>query len=65
MVGLIARRLGEDIEARPAPLNMLLSGAADRPEVIPQQVVAGLGARSALEALVLAARRGLFRPGPR
>ena len=28
-------------------------------------VVAGLGARSALEALVLAARRGLFRPGPR
>ncbi|MDR3634295.1 MAG: dehydrogenase, partial [Isosphaeraceae bacterium] len=43
VVRLIARRLGEDIEARPAPLNGLLEAAAKRPEAFQAQVVAGLG----------------------
>src|SRR5579883_668407 len=40
----IARRLGEDIESRPAPLNRLLSGAGQGSEVVRAQVVAGLSA---------------------
>jgi putative membrane-bound dehydrogenase-like protein len=40
---LIARRLGEDIEARPSPLNALLEVAASKPEGFQAQVVAGLG----------------------
>jgi putative membrane-bound dehydrogenase-like protein len=44
MVGLIARRLGEDIEARPAALNALLSLAANRTVEFQAQVVSGLGA---------------------
>jgi putative membrane-bound dehydrogenase-like protein len=44
MVGLIARRLGEDIESRPDALNALLSLAADRPDDVRSQVVSGLGA---------------------
>jgi putative membrane-bound dehydrogenase-like protein len=44
VVGLIARRLGEDIEVRPGPLNALLAAAASRPEPFRSQVVAGLGA---------------------
>ncbi len=43
MVGLIARRLGEDIESRPAALNALLSLAANRTVEFQSQVVSGLG----------------------
>jgi putative membrane-bound dehydrogenase-like protein len=42
VVGLIARRLAEDLEARPGPLNGLLSAAANRPEPFRSQVLAGL-----------------------
>ncbi len=44
MVGLIARRLGEDIESRPDALNRLLSIAATRPIDFQSQVVSGLAA---------------------
>jgi putative membrane-bound dehydrogenase-like protein len=39
---LIARRLGEDIETRPGPLNVLLDTTAQRPEAFQAAVVAGL-----------------------
>jgi putative heme-binding domain-containing protein len=42
VVRLIARRLGEDIEARPGPLNDLLEAAAERPEGFQALVAAGL-----------------------
>ncbi len=44
VVGLIARRLGEDIESRPAAVNALLSVAATRPIEFQSQVVSGLAA---------------------
>jgi putative heme-binding domain-containing protein len=44
LVALIARRLGEDIEARPAALDALLSLAANRTVEFQAQVVSGLGA---------------------
>ena len=40
---LVARRLGEEIEARPGPLDALLVLAAGQPEGFQAQVVAGLG----------------------
>ncbi len=43
IVGLIARRLGEDIESRPSALDALLGLAADRPLAFQSQVVTGLG----------------------
>lgn len=43
VVRLIARRLGEDIETRPAPLSGLLEAAVKQPEPFRRQVVAGLG----------------------
>ena len=39
----IARRLGEDVETRPAPLNGLLFIAAFRPADVQAEVLAGLG----------------------
>jgi putative membrane-bound dehydrogenase-like protein len=42
-VRLIARRLGEDIESRPGPLDALLDAAVDRSVEFQTQVVAGLG----------------------
>ena len=42
LVRLIARRLGEDIELRPEPLNILLRAGADQPEAFRSEVVAGL-----------------------
>ena len=39
---LITRRLGEEIEKNPSPLNALLADAATRPEEFRGQVVAGL-----------------------
>ena len=42
VVRLIARRLGEDIDARPAPLNALLAADSERPEVYRSHVIAGL-----------------------
>jgi putative membrane-bound dehydrogenase-like protein len=39
---LIARRLGEDIDSHPAPLNALLDAALSRPEAFKGAVVAGL-----------------------
>ena len=39
---LIARRLGEEIESRPGPLDALIAAAASRPEEFQAQVVAGL-----------------------
>ena len=79
MVGLIARRLGEDIESRPDALNALLVLADDRPPAFQSQVVSGLGAAlsgwrkakkpSAWEAfrgkLTADGRRGPSRPRPR
>ena len=43
VVRLIARRLGEEIETHPGPLNALLDAAARQPEEFQSQVVAGLG----------------------
>jgi len=40
---LLARRLGEDIESHPAPLDALLAAAVERPEGFRAQVVAGVG----------------------
>jgi putative membrane-bound dehydrogenase-like protein len=40
---LIARRLSEEIETRPEPLNALLTGAASRSEGFCTQVAAGMG----------------------
>ena len=40
---LIARRLGEDVERRPAPLNDLLALAATQPAAFQQDILAGLG----------------------
>jgi putative membrane-bound dehydrogenase-like protein len=40
---LIARRLGEEIEARPAPLNALLAVAAGPADEFQSRVLAGLG----------------------
>jgi putative membrane-bound dehydrogenase-like protein len=42
VVRLIARRLGEDIDSRPAPLNVLLTVTAARPPEIHSQQVGGL-----------------------
>jgi putative heme-binding domain-containing protein len=39
---MISRRLSEEIESRPGPLNALLELAAERPESFQAQVVAGL-----------------------
>ncbi len=39
----IARRLGEDIETRPAPLDGLLERAVQQPDRLPSPVIAGLG----------------------
>ena len=39
---LITRRLGEDLETRPGPVNSLLAEGASRPEEFRAQVVAGL-----------------------
>jgi putative membrane-bound dehydrogenase-like protein len=44
VVGMIARRLAEEIESRPGPVNALLSTVADRPEPFRLQVVTGLSA---------------------
>ena len=44
VVGLIARRLGEDIESRPDAVNALLRIAATRPIDVQSQVVSGLAA---------------------
>jgi putative heme-binding domain-containing protein len=44
VVGLIARRLGEDIESRPDALDRLLGVAASRPLAFQSQVVSGLAA---------------------
>ncbi|HEV3167869.1 MAG TPA: PVC-type heme-binding CxxCH protein [Isosphaeraceae bacterium] len=38
-----ARRLGEEIEARPAPLNALLAAAVSKPGTFQSSVLAGLG----------------------
>ncbi len=43
MLPLIARRLSEEIETHPGPLNALLTAAADRSEVFQAQVAAGMG----------------------
>jgi len=43
VVRLVARRLGEDVEERPGPVNALLEAAARRTGEFPAQVVAGLG----------------------
>ena len=40
---LIARRLGEEIETRPGPLDALLDAAASRTEEFQAQVAAGMG----------------------
>jgi putative membrane-bound dehydrogenase-like protein len=42
VVKLIARRLGEDIESRPGPIDSLLAASAGRPEGFRSQVAAGL-----------------------
>ncbi len=42
VIGLIARRLGEDIDERPAPVDALLAAAASRTDAERSQVVAGL-----------------------
>ena len=42
MLRLIARRLGEEIESRPGPLDALIAAAANRPEEFQAQVIAGL-----------------------
>jgi putative membrane-bound dehydrogenase-like protein len=42
VVRMIARRLGEDVDAQPAPVNALLRAAADGPEEFRSQVAAGL-----------------------
>ena len=42
VVRLIARRLGEDIDSRPAPLNVLLAATAARPAELRSEVVGGL-----------------------
>jgi putative membrane-bound dehydrogenase-like protein len=42
VVRLIARRLGEDIESRPGPINSLLAGSAGQPEAFRSEVIAGL-----------------------
>jgi putative membrane-bound dehydrogenase-like protein len=39
---MIARRLGEDVEARPGPLDDLLEAAVQRPEDFQAQIVSGL-----------------------
>jgi putative membrane-bound dehydrogenase-like protein len=39
---MIARRLAEDIEARPAPLNALLAVSVEQPEAFQSQVLAGM-----------------------
>ena len=60
LVGLIARRLGEDVDERPAPVNALLSATASRAGSRP--LAAGrLGTRR--RAWPAAARRGSRRPG--
>ena len=43
VVRLIARRLGEEIEKRPGPLNDLLEIAASKPVEFQSQVLAGMG----------------------
>lgn len=43
VVRLIARRLAEDVETRPAPLNALLGVAATQPAEFQSLVIAGLG----------------------
>ncbi|MBI4623855.1 MAG: c-type cytochrome [Verrucomicrobia bacterium] len=40
---LIARRLGEDVERRPAPLNALLALAAPKPAAFQRDILTGLG----------------------
>ncbi len=62
---LIARRLGEDVDPRPAPLETLLSRAADRPAETRLQVVAGLidamaGSRKARKPVSWDAFRATF-----
>ncbi len=42
VVRLIARRLGEDVDSRPAPLNGLLAAACTRPPEYRSEVVGGL-----------------------
>ncbi len=42
VVRLIARRLGEEIDSRPAPLNVLLEATAARPREFRSEVVGGL-----------------------
>jgi putative membrane-bound dehydrogenase-like protein len=42
VVRLIAHRLGEDIETKPAPIELLLTVAATQPEAFRSQVAAGL-----------------------
>jgi putative membrane-bound dehydrogenase-like protein len=42
VVCLIARRLGEDVESRPEPLDFLLAAGATRPQDVRSQIVAGL-----------------------
>jgi putative membrane-bound dehydrogenase-like protein len=44
VVGLCARRLAEDIESRPSPVEALLSVAATRSESVQRQVVLGFSA---------------------
>jgi putative membrane-bound dehydrogenase-like protein len=55
VVGLIARRLGEDVDDRPAPVNVLLASAARRDDPYRSAVVAGLEA-------ALAGRRKARKP---
>ncbi len=42
VIGLIARRLGEEIDERPAPVDALLAATASRTDAERSQVVAGL-----------------------
>ena len=78
VVGLFARRLGEDIDTHPEPLDALLVACAGRPPEIRSQVISGLvaalagyrkagkpAAWDAFQARLSARIRGLGAPGPR